>query len=253
MGEAAQAPSRLFLRYAGFIIVGIIVGAAGIYSIGPIREVPSPTVTLTETVTQTATATQTATTTSPPPPRALADLNLNLSDLRKKATIVRIQTRNSADEFNLWGYPPGMRARFDAEFLREVGFKRSHGIEVSTEESEICSIVLEFEDYSGARTSYYQLLDYLGNRSKYTCSPYVSIPRWQNVADMLDHFTVPANEYGDATEIPNLGDRASWLYDPTHDFFYVVGFSRNILFMVGETGSLGSAIEYAWILASKIQ
>jgi len=261
--EAAQAPRRQLLSYAAFIIVGLVVGAAAVYGIDPVREVPGPTVTLTETATQTVTVTLTETVSPtstdekpclPLHPHSLVQFNLNISDMKKAPTSFRIQSRSYPDEFNLWDYPPGLwGSRFDAELFREVGFKRSYGIEVSTEDSNICSVVLEFENCSGARESYYQFLDFLSNRSKYDCAPYVTIPRWHQVADMLDHFRGPTQEYIVTTEIPSLADQASWLYDAQNDFFFVVAFSRNILFLVGETGSLDGAIEYAWVLESKIR
>lgn len=189
---------------------------------------------------------------SPLPSHPLAHLNLNLSELKKKPTSFRIQTRERPDEFKLIYYPAGEFGQFDAEFLRERGFTRSHGIEISTENSKICSVIMEFENCSGARESYEQILAFLCMRERHDCFPYWWVPRWNEVDDMLNHFIVVISTMV-ATEIPELGDQASWLYDWLNDFFYVVFFSGNFLVMVGETGSLDSAIEYARILEGKIQ
>lgn len=262
-----QVSRRPLMTYAIFLIIGIVVGAAAIYGVGPIKEVPGPTVTQTVTTTavSTVTKTETAPTTSadempclPLHPRSLANLNLNVSDLKKKLTTFSIQTRNSPYEFKLIDYPSGMGGNFDAKFLGQEGFRRSHGIEISTENSKICSVVLEFENCSGARESYYRYLDFLSNRVKYTSFPYVTIFRWNDVEDLLGHFIVPAMEHMDPTEIPNLGERASRFYNPMpndqlHDFYYVVSFSKNLLIFVGETGSLENAIAYARVVESKIR
>jgi len=190
---------------------------------------------------------------SPLPSHPLAHLNLNLSELKKKPTSFRIQTREHPDEFKLIYYPTGeFGHRFDAEFLREKGFRRSHGIEISTETSKICSVIMEFENCSGVRESYEQMLNFLTKRFRYDCYPYTWVPRWNEVYDVLNHFIVAVQPMS-ATEVLDLGERATWLYDWLNDFFYIVSFSRNFLFMVGETGSLDSAIEYARVLEGKIQ
>jgi len=53
-------------KYAAFIIVGLVIGAAAIYGLGPAKEVmvPGPTVTRVETKTATATVTRAGTTTT---------------------------------------------------------------------------------------------------------------------------------------------------------------------------------------------
>lgn len=183
----------------------------------------------------------------------LQDLNLNVSDLKEKSRILRIQIRDHPDQFQLIDYPIGEWGhQFNAEFLRERGFRRSHGIEIRTESSNICSVLLEFENQKGAQESYRQMLAFVCIRSRYDCFPYLWVPRWNDVDDMLNHFIV-AMRHMSATEIPNMGDGASWLYDPLNDFYYVVFFRGKLLVMVGETGSLDNAIKYAAILESRIR
>ncbi len=183
----------------------------------------------------------------------LQDLNLNVSDLKEKSRILCIQIRDHPDQFQLIDYPIGEWGhQFNAEFLRERGFRRSHGIEIRTESSSVCSVLLEFENQKGAQESYSQMLAFVCKRSRYDCFPYLWVPRWNDVDDMLNHFIV-AMRHMSATEIPNMGDGASWLYDPLNDFYYVVFFKGKLLVMVGETGSLENAIQYAGTLESRMR
>jgi len=185
--------------------------------------------------------------------RELQDINLNLDDIKTEPTTFRIQTRDNPDQFKLIDYPIGEKGHhFDAEFLREIGFRRSHGIEIRTENSNICSLILEFEDSNGSYESYYQMLSFLCVRERHHCFPYVWVPKWNDVADMLNHF-ITVMQHMCQTELPDIGHEASWLYDPLNDFYYVVFYEGNLLVMVGETGSLDSAIRYARIVESRIQ
>lgn len=150
-------------------------------------------------------------------------------------------------------YPVGeMGHRFDAGFMKEKGFVRSYGVEARMKNSNICSLVLEFAESRGAYECCQQMLAFICQRSRYDCFPYLWVPRWNDVDDMLNHFIV-AMRHMSATEIPNMGDGASWLYDPLNDFYYVVFFKGKLLVMVGETGSLDNAIKYAAILESRMR
>jgi len=183
---------------------------------------------------------------------SLLRVNLTVDDLESKPLAFRIQTRENSSEFKLVNYPVNeMGHRFDAEFVKEKGFVRSHGVEARMEDSNICSIVLEFGDRKGAYECYQQMLAFVCIRSKYECFPYVWVPVWNDVEDMLSHFAVAMRNIV-ATEVPNVGDKASWLYDPLNDFYYVVFYKANLLVMVGKTGSLSGAMKYAQIVESKI-
>lgn len=191
------------------------------------------------------------------PPRSieaggLQDINLNLEELNIDPTLFLTQTRNKTDQFKLIDYPIGEKGHnFDVGFLKEAGFMSSHGIEVGTENSKICSIILQFED-PGAREAYHQILGFMSVRERHHCYPYVWNPKWHDVADMLNHF-IFAIQHTYPTELPDIGSEASWFYDPLNDFYYVVFYEYSFLVMVGETGSIDKAIKYAKIVENKIQ
>lgn len=184
--------------------------------------------------------------------KELQDINLNLDDLKIEHTLARIQVRDEPNQFKLIDYPIGeMGHSFDVEFLRETGFIRSNGIEISTENSNICSVILEFEG-QGAQESYYQVLAFLSIRERHDCFPYVWVPKWNDVTDMLNHF-IFAIQHTYPTELSDIGSEASWLYDPFNNFYYVVFYDGNFLAMVGETGSLDNAIKYAKIIENRVK
>lgn len=179
-------------------------------------------------------------------------VNLTLDDLGSKPGSIRTQTRQDSSEFKLIDYPVNEKGdRFDAELMKAKGFVRSHGVEARMENSYICSLVLEFASRRGAYECYQQFLAFVCMRSKYEVFPYVWVPNWNDVDDMLNHFVVAMKNMV-ATEVPNVGDMASWLYDPLNDFYYVVFCKANLLVMVGKTGSLSGAMMYARIVESKI-
>lgn len=186
-----------------------------------------------------------------PVARELHEINLNLDDLNVEPTKVLTQTRDEPDQFKLIEYPIGEASHnFNVEFLGEASFLRSHGIEIRTEEKKICSVVLQFGD-TGAREGYHEILGFLSVRERHHCYPYVWVPKWMDVTDMLNHF-ISAMQHLYPTELPDIGSEASWFHDDLNDFYYVVFYEDSYLVLVGETGSLENAIDYSKIIEGRI-
>jgi len=180
------------------------------------------------------------------------ELILQQEDFGKEILYQRFQTRMCGKDFKLMDYPIGeFGARIDVNFFERTGFICSAAIEADLGDHKVASIALLFKNCSGAKAAYNEIISFLSYRRTYDSYPYLWVPRWDNVEDIINHFII-ALYNNHPTKLNHFGEEGAYFYDPLNDFHYIIFRSGRLVLMVGSTASKEKAFEYAGILEHKL-
>ncbi|MBC7091288.1 MAG: hypothetical protein H5T50_05195 [Nitrososphaeria archaeon] len=180
------------------------------------------------------------------------ELILCEKDLEGEILYKRFQSRENGKDFKLIDYPIGeFGSKIDANFFEETGFIRSAGMEADLGKYRVASIALLFKNSSGAKVAYNEIISFISYRRTYDSFPYVWVPKWDNVEDIINHFII-ALYNNHPTPLQGFGEESAYFYDPLNDFHYIIFRSNRLIIMVGATGSREKTFEFAKKIMFKI-